>query len=393
MPLGDSSASATDETGREKKGPRAWVGRVLRPLKSPDASQSGGETDPMLAFRSESDQPSPTPLPAAEEPPARPPRERMRVVMPFAIAIVSTAAVTFGVMRALSWRSAAAAPKSGSLTVQTRPAGARVTIDDRDRGATPLTVSLEPGAHTVKVSLGNEERLVPLTVTAGADIVRDFEMPGAAAAVAAAQISIATDPPGARVTIDGQPSGTSPLTLDGLTAGEHTVAVASATGAAEKKVTLTAGHAASVVFALPKSTGPLGGWLAVSAPFDVQVLERDEVIGAGGSSRIMVAAGRHDIVLANRALDFQETRRVEIAAGQTAHVRVDPPKVTMNVNARPWADVTLDGNELGQTPISNTSVAVGTHQLVFRHPQLGERRQSVVVTASGPNRVSVDLTK
>src|SRR5262245_10148647 len=227
MPLGDSSASASDETGREKKGPRAWVGRVLRPLKSPDASQPGRETDPMLAFGSESDQPSPTPVPSAEEPPVRPLRERMSVLMPLAIAIVSTAAVTFGVMRALSWRSAAAAPKSGSLTVQTRPAGAQVTIDDRQRGATPLTVSLEPGVHTVNVRLGQEERVIPLTVTAGADIVRDFEMPGATA-VAVAQISVTTDPPGARVTIDGQPSGTSPLTLDGLTPGEHTVAVASA---------------------------------------------------------------------------------------------------------------------------------------------------------------------
>jgi hypothetical protein len=123
------------------------------------------------------------------------------------------------------------------------------------------------------------------------------------------------------------------------------------------------------------------------------VLERNEVIGAGGSSRIMLAAGRHEIVLVNRTLDYQETRRVEVAAGQTAQIRIDPPKVTMNVNARPWADVTIDGAEAGQTPISNATVTVGTHQLVFRHPQLGERRQSVVVTAKGPNRVAVDLTK
>jgi hypothetical protein len=67
--------------------------------------------------------------------------------------------------------------------------------------------------------------------------------------------------------------------------------------------------------------------------------------------------------------------------------------VPMNVNARPWAEVTLDGESLGQTPISNSTVSVGTHQLAFRHPQLGERRQTVVVTAKGPNRVAVDLTK
>jgi hypothetical protein len=38
-------------------------------------------------------------------------------------------------------------------------------------------------------------------------------------------------------------------------------------------------------------------------------------------------------------------------------------------------------------------VAVGTHQVVFRHPQLGEQRQSVDVKVTGPNRIAVDLTK
>jgi eukaryotic-like serine/threonine-protein kinase len=395
MPLADSSAPTTEETGRASKGARAWVGRVLRPLKAQAASSSNVESDPLLAFASETEPQAPAvPVLPKQEAPTRPLRAlRAAVLVPIGIAIVVTALATVGLTRLIAWRSAAAAPKTGSVTVLTRPAGAQVTIDDAPRGITPLTLSLEPGPHTVKVRLGQEERAIPVTVTTGADIVRDLEMQAATAKAVAAQMSVTTDPPGARVTIDGTHSGTSPVTVDGLAPGEHTVAVASATGSAEKKVTLTAGHMASVVFSLPKSSGPLGGWLAVSAPFEVQVQERDDVIGASGSSRIMLAAGRHDIVLVNRTLDYQEAKRIEITAGQTSQVRVDPPKVSMNVNARPWADVTIDGNEIGQTPISNATVTVGTHQLVFRHPQLGERRQSVVVTAKGPNRVSVDLTK
>jgi serine/threonine-protein kinase len=232
-----------------------------------------------------------------------------------------------------------------------------------------------------------------VAVTAGGDIVRDLEMNVAEPAAVFGRVSIATDPPGARITVDGRPSGTSPVTLEELAVGEHTIAVASATGSAEKKVTVAAGHTASVVFSLPKVSGPLGGWLSVSAPFDIQVLEGSDVIGAGGASKIMLAAGRHDLVLANRTLEYQEVRRLEITPGQTTLVRIDAPMVPMNVNARPWAEVTLDGESLGQTPISNATVSVGTHQLAFRHPQLGERRQTVVVTAKGPNRVAVDLTK
>jgi len=231
-----------------------------------------------------------------------------------------------------------------------------------------------------------------VTVTAGADIVRDLEMTAAAPSEAFGQLSVGTDPAGARVTIDGQPSGTSPVTIEQLTAGDHLVSVTSATGSADRRVTIAAGHAASVMFSLPKASGPLGGWLSVSAPFDVQVIERDDVI-ASGSSKIMLAAGRHDVVLANRALGYEEARRLDVTAGQTTVVRIDPPAAAINVNARPWADVTIDGTDIGQTPISNATVSIGSHQLVFRHPQFGERRETVLVTVKGPNRVAVDLTK
>jgi hypothetical protein len=147
------------------------------------------------------------------------------------------------------------------------------------------------------------------------------------------------------------------------------------------------------MFSLPKVSGPVGGWLSISAPFDVEVVEHDDVIGTSGTSRIMLAAGRHDITIMNRSLGFQEAQKVEVTAGKTIAVRVDPPKVSVSVNARPWAEVTLDGNSVGQTPISNLLVTVGTHELVFRHPQFAERRQTVVVTAKGANRIATDLTK
>jgi hypothetical protein len=48
---------------------------------------------------------------------------------------------------------------------------------------------------------------------------------------------------------------------------------------------------------------------------------------------------------------------------------------------------------LGETPIANVGVTPGTHELVFKHPELGERRQSVVVRAASPTRVGIDLRK
>jgi hypothetical protein len=107
----------------------------------------------------------------------------------------------------------------------------------------------------------------------------------------------------------------------------------------------------------------------------------------------MLAEGRHSVVLTNRSVGYQESRKIEVTPGKTTVVKVDPSKVLISVNARPWAEVLLDGASVGQTPIANLIVTIGSHEIVFRNPQLAERKQSIVVTAKGPNRIAADLTK
>jgi len=284
-------------------------------------------------------------------------------------------------------------PQPGSLTIQTRPDAAEVLVDGERRGVTPITLSLAPGGHVITVRNGSDERVVPLTIAAGSDVTQHFEMRIPEPIALFGRVSVATDPPGAHVAVDGRQRGISPVTVTDLTAEEHTVTVTNDNGSAERKVAVTAGGTASVMFSLTKAPGPIGGWLTIAGPFDVEVIENGDVLGSGGANRIMMAAGRHDVVLANRAIGYQETRRVEVTAGKTTAIRLDPPRVAISVNARPWAEILLDGANVGETPIANLLVTVGSHELVFRHPQLAERRQTIVVTAKGPNRIAADLTK
>jgi hypothetical protein len=58
----------------------------------------------------------------------------------------------------------------------------------------------------------------------------------------------------------------------------------------------------------------------------------------------------------------------------------------------PWAEVWVGDQRLGETPLGNVSLPVGRHEVVFRHPQLGERRQPLVVKANTPARVVADFT-
>jgi hypothetical protein len=85
------------------------------------------------------------------------------------------------------------------------------------------------------------------------------------------------------------------------------------------------------------------------------------------------------------------TRVVQVLPGKVASLAIDLPKGTVHLNASPWAEVWVDGQRVGETPIGNLSLPIGPHEVVFRHPQFGEKRHAISVTASAPTRVSVDM--
>jgi hypothetical protein len=53
----------------------------------------------------------------------------------------------------------------------------------------------------------------------------------------------------------------------------------------------------------------------------------------------------------------------------------------------------MDGVKIGDTPIGNFAVGAGSHDVVFRHPELGEQRETILVTLKNPVRLSVDMRK
>ena len=82
---------------------------------------------------------------------------------------------------------------------------------------------------------------------------------------------------------------------------------------------------------------------------------------------------------------------VQVPPGKIAPITLELPKGNVSINATPWAEVWIDGERAGETPIGNLSVPIGSHEIVFRHPQLGEKRQAVSVTLGAPVRVSIDM--
>jgi hypothetical protein len=138
----------------------------------------------------------------------------------------------------------------GELVVTSRPPGARVTIDGKDRGVTPATVRLASGAHVLEVQIAKSEpRVIPLTIQAGVQTSQYIEMQGVDATGA---LEIRSEPSGARVIIDGQPRGTTPATVRGLAVGAHSVVVEVGGRKATQTVKIEAGITAQLVVPLPR---------------------------------------------------------------------------------------------------------------------------------------------
>ena len=149
---------------------------------------------------------------------------------------------------------AAAAPEVGWLLVRTSPPGAAVSVEGADRGQTPLSLSDVPyGTHRVEVRApGYEPQTRDVTVSAAATVAAvSFELaPGGEPQVASAQppapvepaqvaapavadagegtvgsVFVESRPAGARVVIDGEPAGVTPVVLTDLRPGRHEVRI------------------------------------------------------------------------------------------------------------------------------------------------------------------------
>jgi hypothetical protein len=311
-----------------------------------------------------------------------------------AAAVVVIAVTSGGVMAARRYFTAppAAAPVTGTVAINSDPAGANVVIDGQAHGTTPTSAALGVGPHTIELSSDGVRRTLNINVTANTQISQFVEMPKAAAGTG--DLQVRTDPSGAKVSVDGQLRGSSPLTIPGLAPGSHSVTLENDLGSVREDVTIQPGATASLVVPMKTPQGaPVSGWISIAAPVELQIFENQRLLGSSRADRIMVAAGRHDIEFSNDALGYRSTQSVQVAPGQVARIKPDWPTGTIAINATPWANVTLDGQELGETPVGNTSVPVGTHEVIFRHPQFGEQRITATVTATAPARLSVDMRK
>jgi hypothetical protein len=131
----------------------------------------------------------------------------------------------------------------GRLLVRSTPAGARVFVDGKDAGATPVAVrGLTEGSHSVRLVREGympAERTLSFTAARPArSLIVELLRPSAARRVGVpppspsalaggytGSLGVASLPPGATVYVDGKEVGTTPLRVPAIDAGSHVVRI------------------------------------------------------------------------------------------------------------------------------------------------------------------------
>ncbi len=309
--------------------------------------------------------------------------------MTIAASLVVVLASSAGMVR-LS-RSMAVRPSDvGFLQIDSKPRGLPVSIDGIEQGRTPARLSVSAGTHVLEVH-GNAPRVIPVSVASGTENVQYIEFPDRPQT---GQLRVDTNPAGATVMVDGVARGTTPLTVGNLKPGPREIVLQTAAGSVRHAVNIQAGATSSLNAPVPAASTAetrTWGWIAATAAFPVDIRVGGKVLGSAGE-RIRMMAGRHQIELVNEDRGFRSVRTVDVVSGKVTSVAIDtPPAGLVNLNASPWAELWIDGRRIGDTPLANLSVPAGEHEVVFRHPELGEKRQVLRVNPGARLRLSVEM--
>jgi hypothetical protein len=213
-------------------------------------------------------------------------------------------------------------------------------------------------------------------------------------------VMIESPEPGDTVIVDGRPVGTTPLQLS-VTAGTRAIRLVRAAAISPVLDTAAALRSSEQADRDSRAVGAIdeaaahqrSGGVRFSSPIELKVLEGDRVLGSTADGPIVTTAGTHQLDLVNSALGYRVRQTVTIRAGVLSPLTITPPMGRVSINAEPWAQVLIDDRPIGDTPLANVSVSLGEHEVVFRHPQLGERRETVTVRADVPTRVSTTFQR
>jgi len=247
---------------------------------------------------------------------------------------------------------------------------------------------LRPGSYEVKVAAEGYHPL-DTTVTVSDEDSQTVELepvmlPG--------RLSIDSQPPGAEVQIDGQVVGRTPLQGQPVEAGEHTILLQAERYLPREQSLAVTGR--DLPQQLNLELAPAWADISIdSLPQGATILVDGESLGTTPATLELLAGERQLILQLARYADWQQTLEIEVGqARQLELVQLQPAAGVLNLASVPsGANVTLDGEFQGQTPLALELRPDHEHRLAVFKPGYRRYNGTVELPAAGQDSRTVTL--
>jgi hypothetical protein len=121
------------------------------------------------------------------------------------------------------------------------------------------------------------------------------------------------------------------------------------------------------------------GLVAVSSRIPVDVLVKGRRIGTSDGGQIVLASGVHRLELVNRRFNYRDVVSVRVEPGGLTSHTVKLPYGSVRVETTPGAEIWIEGQRMGEAPLDDLAVPIGTREVIVRNSDRRERRQPVEV--------------
>ena len=261
---------------------------------------------------------------------------------------------------------------TGMLAIETDPAGLDVIVDGRASGRTPVELTLAEGTRSVVLKQGDalahrrreraarRDRAPPLRVRR--------RRRAAAAAASSGTLQVTSEPRACRWSSTASRAASRrsrcPICRSAPTRSPYASPPPRSSSASRSRKA----PPSRCTWSHRPRPGRSPGWLSVDVASPLQIFEEGRLVGTTNIGRLLLPPGVHVLDFVSDELGFRAQRTVTVRPGAATDVRLELPAVTLSVNAQPWAEVFVDGERVGETPIGTLSRPVGRHEILLRHP-------------------------
>jgi len=281
---------------------------------------------------------------------------------------------------------------TGALLVNS-DAGGDVYVDGQRKDVAPAIISgLPAGDHVVEV---RKEGYPPWRQTVTVPAGQQVKVAASFGAATNSSLRVISNEPDVEVFVDGESKGKAPVTVQAIKPGEHIVGGRKVRfKAVEQTVRVAPGENAIVSFRMEIAPPdrPRGALKVQSLVPNAEVFFDGSSLGRAPIDRNDLDPGKHYVVVHKDGFtDFK--REIILIENQTMTLVADLSATgSLRVLSSPeGAEVKIDGELIGKTPVQRDAVSSGDHIVEFKMKGFFDHKETMKIEGGREKVFSVDL--